>query len=360
MNDKDQTNNSQFLTSAVEVCHHQGFMSHYVIRVAIQPRGFQFLRWEGPFTGGALCLVPLLPSSRLWPQDFLGQLAWFQPQQDSVPPFCLFFGGCSPWSEVYATAPSPTPSISDCQSYHQFCVDWNRGRTGISTLHFSFSCRWSRCVDRFAVIESNLCASLQGYYHVAAGWHTKRCKCCQCCFISFAFFRRWILSFAMTGRPIHRGQHQDAQIEPQFLRCKVLTTLWDQLSFKMSILVKEIHFLKCQVLNIMCNHLIFTMPVLLKKILQLDLNCQLCHVSMQVTSQRSKVSEPGGVLRARPGVMTCQTSKETGRSQDPSQMCLKLLRRQMPRDGKPSSAVPKKPMMRNRTFSQHSCRTLQG
>ena len=30
-------------TTQVEVCHHQGFMSHYVIRVAIQPQGFQFL-----------------------------------------------------------------------------------------------------------------------------------------------------------------------------------------------------------------------------------------------------------------------------------------------------------------------------
>ena len=43
MMDKDQNNNSHFLTSAVEVCHHQRFMSHYVIRVAIQPQGFQFL-----------------------------------------------------------------------------------------------------------------------------------------------------------------------------------------------------------------------------------------------------------------------------------------------------------------------------
>ena len=128
----------------------------------------------------------------------------------------------------------------------------------------------------------------------------------------------------MQRRPIHRGQCQDAQIEPEFLRCKVFTTLWNQLSCKMSFLVKKILFLMRQVLNIMCNHLNFTMPLLLKKTLQLDLNCQLFHVSMQVTSQRSKVSEPGGVLGARPGVMKCQTSKETSRSQDPSQTCLKL------------------------------------
>ena len=117
----------------------------------------------------------------------------------------------------------------------------------------------------------------------------------------------------MQRRPIHRGQCQDAQIEPEFLRCKVFTTLWNQLSCKMSFLVKEDPFPEVPGFeyNVQPSHF-HDASLLLKKILQLDPNCQLCHVSMQVTSQRSKVSEPGGVLRARPGVMTVSNIEGDG------------------------------------------------